>query len=1056
MDTRMHSKERIARLFQRLWQRSAFRKAISTAVVLTGLGALLVWGVHTYIGTLEANRRWVENVRVRQSSLLPGVVFQRLLDAQLVWVARDQRSVEIRYVSCENSMHRIDGDLPAGVDPRSLRDLFQLLCVAPQGEAIRQEIDHWNRSFLLLAVRDNRDINPLPRAAPLATKTALTKSAPTPPVAAAEKRVCRDSASTPVSRLVGAGCFPTTWQAEFVSGGVARATPAADGATVPYRDFAFVAIDGHMWAGDWFVTSLLHSSAAAATTGAVEPGEFYRLKTTLPLGAEDVGIDLIGRARRVRIDGREVRMADTRGPVETGRVATLSPYKLEYDFYCDENYQEESADSCQSLPKPEETIPFAFWFEVGGAGGRAPAAGQTVTVEIDAEPIRVFPTELIEKGSGIVRLRRTQHLDVACERNFNAPPPSAAAGDRRRESRCTLSWIEAEGVERTAARASYRVFERDGKTELVASDSGTILDSAVEVGLGPVVGLTPTDVGSLVAALDAMPRPERRDYRLTIDLAMQKATQTVVDRQAPCRGMKTARQLKKVLGADDCKDHHEKLRASVVLIDASDNPATRGEVLAIASWPGISPGLPAWSLAALEIGAPSRSPVSGMAWRAVDISATPGSSYKVITGLAAIETALGGNDEKLLRLLRGSLPAADAAKMLGLAQRTDGRVEATAKRSKGCVFVTPREPTSYNTLPIPNRAGTGYFCAGNASEGERTPYMNIYQAPCPGLAGAPASRGGLCDALIKSSNLFFGGLALYLDGGRVARQTGNRFEEIADPLPDLAMARASRRLFPDSFPAPRPPLGAAARNPSVPVRPALGFDLLRGQLDVTAPRLLVSPMVIRAATRQGEADARRVALGLSGYGQAVSASTLALANAYASVASGKVVRPRLFPRDPERPERVQDEFEGMPLLDRIPAGREKDAAELLQLLRRGLAGVITAGTGRSYFDKSVLVRPPGNEILFAKTGTATIGWACQSRSGGAAAADDTGSCTAGSIEKNIYSSWLAGWIEPSERINRRIAFACTVSYTFAFGGAACGPIMRSILEDLHGGRAGRP
>ena len=609
-------------------------------------------------------------------------------------------------------------------------------------------------------------------------------------------------------------------------------------------------------------------------------------------------------------------------------------------------------------------------------------------------------------------------------------------------------------VERAAAREPYRILPRDGTTELTAPQTGIVTQAALDAGLAPVVGLTPQDVGSLVAVLDGLPRQAPEDFRLTIDMRMQVTVQQVLDREAPCRGVRTiARPRSARRASRECPDHHEDLRAAVVLLDAGSDDARRGEVLAVAGWPSVSPGLPAWDLAALEIGAPSRSPVSGMPWRAVDISATPGSAFKLVAGLAAIESSLNG-DERLERLLRGDLDLGAAARMLQLAARRNDAGDATPKRARPCTPDTfnlnPRDPNEFNTLPIPNRNGTSFFCAGNASENARTPFSNALLPPqgsgCQGANPRGGPRLGLCESLIKSSNLFFGGLALYLDRAKLVRPgPGGREIEVADALPELAMARMSRRLFPDSFPpTPRPSNSAATQRP---LRPARGFDLLRGQLDRDVPRLLATPMLLRAAASAGPGDSRRIALGLAGYGQAVSATTLAMASAYASLGSGRIVRPRLLPRAAGRSERVQDENEGRPLIEAVPAGKTALRDDLLQLMRRGLAGVVArpGGTATGQFAGSPLVRPLGAEILFAKTGTATIGKACKP---GPGSAPEAPPCPRNTRESNLYSAWLAGWLEPVGMLDRRIAFACTVTHTFAFGGDACGQIVRQILEQI--------
>jgi cell division protein FtsI/penicillin-binding protein 2 len=460
------------------------------------------------------------------------------------------------------------------------------------------------------------------------------------------------------------------------------------------------------------------------------------------------------------------------------------------------------------------------------------------------------------------------------------------------------------------------------------------------------------------------------------------------------------------------------------------------------------------------MGAPSRSPLAGMTWRAVDIAATPGSSFKAVTGLAAIDAALNG-DGNLREVLRGNKALKDAAADLKIVARTDKALEATPKRSRPCKFDEhPTDLNGLNALAIPNHLNNRFFCAGNAGEGQGVAFSRLFLTPkesgCRGPSTATSAKGGLCEALITSSNLFFGGLALYLDRAHVVRSFGDREEERPEALPDLAMARIARRLFPDEFPAPRR-LAAARPDSEIAAAPASapGFDLLRGQLDTNVPRLFASPMVISAATATEETIGRdrRIALGVAGYGQSVSASTLAMATVYAGIGSEHIVRPRIVPYDPSRPERVFDPDEGQSILKSVAPGQEKVRDELMTLLRRGLAGVISSTRGTAHpgpehraFEKSPLVREFGKEIIFAKTGTAKIGWACRSWRGARA----TKQCEAGTRETDVYSSWLAGWIEPSanSRRDRRVAFACNVSYTFRYGADACGPIIREILEKL--------
>src|SRR5205085_4228182 len=172
------------------------------------------------------------------------------------------------------------------------------------------------------------------------------------------------------------------------------------------------------------------------------------------------------------------------------------------------------------------------------------------------------------------------------------------------------------------------------------------------------------------------------------------------------------------------------------------------------------------------------------------------------------------------------------------------------------------------------------------------------------------------------------------------------------------------------------------------------------------------------------------------FGDRVNATPLAIATVYASVGSGRIVRPTIVkvPRTGPCPKDRADADECMPLL---PAGRTAD--EMLARLRAGLHAVASVrgspgGTAAAVFNDAThrdLLRANGVPMLFVKTGTATI------------------------IRNKRFSLWTAGWIEGSDSgIRSRMAFACFITYgrNSDTGGGTCAKLVADFLVRLKDGR----
>src|SRR5205085_1008279 len=169
------------------------------------------------------------------------------------------------------------------------------------------------------------------------------------------------------------------------------------------------------------------------------------------------------------------------------------------------------------------------------------------------------------------------------------------------------------------------------------------------------------------------------------------------------------------------------------------------------------------------------------------------------------------------------------------------------------VVVPNGRPEQGNRIPVPDETRPRW-CARNFGGGL---YWRPRAASATGcLKGVDGPQFGMCEALMVSSNLFFGGLAERL--WRLAGTAGGR---------DLLLAQMARRL-------------TFGRN--IGIKPDDSFDLTRGI--APSAKLAADPVHIDVAdpavARNNQEDVVR-----SGFGDRVNATPLAIATVYASVGS---------------------------------------------------------------------------------------------------------------------------------------------------------------------------
>jgi cell division protein FtsI/penicillin-binding protein 2 len=886
-------------------------------------GALLVWLVGGFVGTLSQSRAWVRQPDFTETTRTTGDLFNAAVRKGVIWI--DAAGPSVRQQPCEALFKR---DLvvarPQPFDAESQR-LLDKLCNLAAGRQIANEIQGWNASFLIAGVRDDR------RAA----------------------GDCADGRE-PEGQVIQPGCRPAEWLARMNVAGMGADLPLTTrpGAAPPPRDFADFAAGSSRPMTDWALFGPL-----------ANPADQVRMIGTIPARSRRLVVDAILEPSRIVIGRDSAAIAPARRDSLTVR---LGGFSVLAERIC----AEDDHDSCAEAMAA--SAPGGWRFTITGAGRTA-----ETPIQIEGTPVRAIPATVqavtTDEEQGRIRMWRSPHIEVTCERA--APVPSAQPASRRQprppptpaELSCGADWRETVRRSGGGVRTAGVIFA-DGQPALGADGYPSALVD--QLGLTPLLGYGPSDLGSLASALGNA--RTRETLRLTIDPQLQKLANEAVFEHMNARLGRGQRPRRPGPLQDSAVEQEPQDvgdgRAALVLLDAGDEP---GAVLAMAGWPAFRAGMNAWDLQALSVGRPTESPLAGHAWRSGDVHAMPGSTFKLVTGIAGI-MALGERPELADIIAGRAAPGEQQARLrIGGAELN---VDGTAIRNFGGAAFT-------NAVLPPGRGASG--------------------CPVARLGG----QIGVCEALIKSSNLWFGGLALGFDGPRVIRQA----TEIGRT--GTWLARATEHYFPIAVPgATGAQLAAAARE----------LDMMRG-LAPGAIRLVAEPVELAVEDKR---NGRRIDLVTNSYGQGVRASPLAMATIYGSVGAGRIIRPRLVHPVSDAAE-AKPATEGAPLFPGLPAGQ---APVWTEMLRAGLHGVANSpyGTAAGIMGS---VAPELRTRVYGKTGTA-----------------DT--------VTGMNSAWFAGWIEDIAG-RRRVAFACWVSHTRDTGGRACGALIARLTPRLAAVR-GRP
>ncbi len=905
-------------LWHRLWPRLlrlASYLPLLTILAILGAGLLLVanfaWSY--FSDRIAVAEETVERRQIVRGGELTGSLFTRLVNDRIIFFDPANLSFK-RTVDC--------GQLFAGISQGEENALAWQLCATDPGADIIKEIDSWNANVEAVAIRDNRN-NGLP---------------------------CNSNSGTEFvgglpGNYVSRGCYLNAWEASLpdTSNGSEAFTSVDEGSEPEPQTYGFLARPATPGHGDW-----RRFSGQTGSSGTV------LLKSNLE-------VEATSSFRKITLD----HVGELQNAIA---VPERSAFGLQPDSVLTmcENFR--SNDSCirQLAEENGQFLPRA-----GRVTFNLPD-GWKGTIQLVVKPSRAVPASIRKLSKARFEtqaltptlfkndtndIRVSTHVLARC-RVVNSSAlivsddgesdiiiPYLPDDPSQKADVCTLVWEPSifrlgSSAENDASDERLVLLRTGGKNGIALSAERPTGNSenqrtvsvanaaALDMGLAPVTGLDDRDQFGLLGQLRAtISGPSTRELELTVDKDMQAGANEMLG------GALLMKRGYEEVTDGFLADRTQDRRASFVLVDAGPLQGNRrtddltGRILAVATWPQPKIGLSDWDLRAMQAFRPSESPLAARAWSQNDRLYAPGSTFKLVVSLAAIERA--SNGERVVRAYLGAdtknagLDALQIKDLIG--NEFDFSFNATTMKLP--VFRGQRL-VSHATLTNRNSPVCSHSAQGGCSK---------------------SGRIGLVDMLAQSDNLYFARLALLMDVDAVSKQTSSGRVEIRDRL-EVAGGETTLAL------------ASMAKH----VWPQLPFSLLPEETISPFSRLFATPIQVDSFLPD---KSRILTVSLNGIGQSAQATPLAIATISASIATGSVVIPRLSNAIPPT-------GQGEPLIRNIAGeGLQFEpllAQELLATLRDGMKAVVTRGTAQDAF--------AGNshenlrKRLWGKTGTAQTGF----------------------------------------------------------------------------------
>ena len=732
-------------------------------LVLSALGLLFHRSLNAFSAFLIDNAGFQSRGQVNGGGESVQRLFREIVARQLVALDVKTGRLSIQ-IDC--------GAVRAGYGPsgdRSMEAMVRRLCDSDVGNRLLSEIEVWNSTLGMLAVRDT-----FGHAEGLA--------------------VCDDQST--YGHFIPAQCHGNKWSPAHRIGAGVQPVDLRRSEPPPAGIYGFLARPPVTGFGDW------HRLDAAAT-GARE----MMLRRDFPprLHATEIRIDVIGLSPSLTVNG------------VTGPVPRLLCHGARTET------------ACRSLLVEYDRTPHAYRFTL------TLPAGRRNVVEIRSRAVQVLPVEMAGLADAMIgpkpalegfRLRPdeilslTRHIILNCRTDsaedyvsdIISYESNASAGDalQKQEQRkaCELDWQPRESVRQvrrgqivvnagddrkpvslTEIRTYSAIEAAHGKRQALDEEEETrpvqeVVPSveAVRLGLLPLIGLGEADRYSLIGQAVRQKAGQSGVARLdlTLDPVLQEIALSQLRQDIPATDQTP------VAPDSFAPARASERRAAIVLVDAGEVRPLRsgggfdartGSVLAAASLPLVPPNKSYWDLIAADSYRAAESLLAARGWAQNDRHFAPGSTFKTVVSLAAIDTALRGNSavSRALGLETGS-PGLTAGQLEGVFGKAYGfsyqsrALEVGRTDDLGRVVQTAR--------------------IGNFG---KVALCDMARASGPSAAGSCSANGqlNLMGALTTSNNMWFARMALLLDedklvttsaNGRRSEKRGNGSVHEGEPL----------------------------------------------------------------------------------------------------------------------------------------------------------------------------------------------------------------------------------------------------------------------------------
>ena len=523
---------------------------------------------------------------------------------------------------------------------------------------------------------------------------------------------------------------------------------------------------------------------------------------------------------------------------------------------------------------------------------------------------------------------------------------------------------------------SFTISSSDG-IEL-ATASGTPTTFAQTVGLVPLLGVGRQDTYALSGILARSRLPsDLTDIALTIDSRLQARAQKVLEEK-----------LSTFFPAS--RDEYTDVRKGAVIILDADT----GAILAAAGTPVPPPDTHPWDIVSFAKTYPLKNPMVIRAWKGLDKHNAPGSCFKPVVALAALDEY--DKNKAVKKFIKGY-----------------SKKELLKKDNSSGLF--------YDTSAYSPITGQCYTARNIPGQGVRK--ITNFKRESIGVLiekkislvcdqEEPRLAMGLDEAIRESVNVWFTRLAMIMDGenatlydrAMVQRKKG----DLMPVFPDFRLAETAALLgFGNK------PVDLAFNLPKDIILRRWPYREKTSQGDV----LFAVPGSINLMNR--DEGGFLWILAQNAIGQGMVTSPVQIARVAAAIATGRIRSPYIFSSI--------NSISVKPDPGKTFNFKEKQ----LKLLKHAMKKVPTIGTAKTAFKKH-----PNQCRIYGKTGTANV------------AVVEKGSTK---NQKTFFTTWFMGWQEPENKGEKRLAFACMVTHAhgrYYTGGAVCAPIVAEILKDF--------